>query len=253
MHRILFQIGDYPIYSFGVFVALGVLVGAFITARLAWRAGLSREQALDAVVWIVALGILLARLAYVAQDLKFFAAHPHELLNFRGGGMSWHGGILGMILGTALIAKRTGARFADLLDVFAPAMMAGLAVGRIGCFLNGCCYGRVSDVPWACPLPHEATGVLLYRHPAPLYEMAAAFAMFGILLVWLRHRRFHGEVFLGFLLLYSSVRFGVEFFREGKLLAGGLSLAQYVSLGLMALGTSIILFKRANAAETGHD
>jgi len=248
VHRILFHIGDYPIYSFGVMVAVGVLCATFVVARLAHFVGMTREQVTEGVVTIVVLGVFFARVAYILQDPGFFVAHPAELLNFRGGGMSWHGGIFGFILGTWIAARREGVPFADFLDLGSVGMMVGLAVGRVGCLMNGCCYGRESHLPWAIPLPDEHAGHIVMRHPSPLYEMILALAAVVFLAWWLRHRRFHGEVFFGFLLTYSAIRFAVEFFRESALIGAGLSLAQWVSLGLMLLGAAVILYRRSGSA-----
>jgi len=252
MHRVLFQVGDYPIYSFGVMVALGVLVGALVSARESHRIGITRDQTLEAAVWIVSVGVLMARLAFVLQDPRFFLTHPTEILHFRAGGMSWHGGIVGLVLGALVPAARFRIKLLDMLDLSAPGMMAGLAVGRIGCLLNGCCFGRPATVPWAVRITDDPTHLLIARHPTPLYEMLGALAVLALLLHGLRHRSFSGETFLGFLFLYSAVRFGVEFFRDGTLLAAGLTLAQYVSILLMAgSGAAWAILRRSAASAPG--
>lgn len=248
MHRILFTIGHYPIYSYGVMVALGVLFGSLAARGECRRMKIDADLAMEGMVLAVVLGILLARVAYVVQNVGWFSAHPVELLDFRAGGMSIHGGYIGLILATFITAWRGRIRAGDLFDCFAPGLILGMVFGRMGCFLNGCCYGRVSDVPWAIRMPDDH-GMWLPRHPTQLYEMAGALVLFFFLTWWLRrHRVASGEVFWGFLATYSVLRFTVEFFRDGTLLPGGLSLAQYVSIGVMAVSVVAIAVLRFRAA-----
>jgi phosphatidylglycerol:prolipoprotein diacylglycerol transferase len=250
MHRILFHIGTFPIYSFGVMVAIAVMLGSWLTTRNAHRIGLTREQALEVLSWVVGLGVLFSRLAFVVQNLSWYLQHPNEILDFRGGGMSWHGCIIGLVLAVWLQARRVGVGSLDLLDLCAPGSLLGLAIGRIGCFLNGCCFGRECSLPWAVYLPDEITGKAAYRHPSPLYEMTLAFIGVAILQRILAQRRFRGQVFWNFLLVYSIIRFIVEFFRQSTLLALGLSLAQWVSIGLMIFSAILLLMPHAAAAPT---
>ncbi len=248
MHRVLFHIGSWPIYSFGVMVALGVLAASLLAARNSKRVGVKPDQTLEMMVWVVVFGVLGARFAFVAQQLPWFVAHPAELLNFRGGGMTFHGTILGVAATLAWHARKFGVRTAALLDLSGPSMMLGLAVGRVGCFLNGCCYGHVSALPWAVPMADEHSGAVAMRHPTQLYEMALALLAAGLLQRWFQRRRYDGEAFLGFLVLYSVIRFTVEFFRAGTVLAGGLTLAQFVSLALILVAGALLAWRRAPMA-----
>jgi phosphatidylglycerol:prolipoprotein diacylglycerol transferase len=252
MHRILFSIGNYPIYSFGVMVALGCIAASYIAAMQAKLLGIDRDDTLEACVWVVAFAVIGARLGFVIQNLGFFGPHPAEIFNFRGGGMSWHGSIAGIILGAWIPTRRMGIRLLDFLDLLAPAMLLGLGIGRIGCFLNGCCYGKVTDAWWAIAMPTENNPtVILPRYPTQLLEMGLAlFVGVPILFYWLRRRRFRGEVFVGFVLIYSIIRFTVEFFREGALLGNTpLTLAQWVSVGLVLLSVALLLVGRGRGSD----
>ena len=100
----------------------------------------------------------------------------------------------------------------EMLDVLSPGLMLGRVVGRIGCILNACCYGRPSDLAWSTPLPDGLSGLPVWRHPSPLYEAFLALALVGALAWWLSRRRFNGEMFLAMAFLYSGVRLGAEFF-----------------------------------------
>lgn len=249
MHRVLFYIGHYPIYSFGVMVALGCLVASCVSARESWRLRINRDDALEVCVWTVAFAVLGARLGFVVQDLPRFVAHPAEILNFREGGMTWHGSIVGIILGVWIPTRRMKIRLLDFLDLLAPGIILGLGIGRMGCFLNGCCYGKACGLPWAIVMPTDDNpGVFLARHPTQLYEMGLAFLAYPILRRWFHHRSFRGETFLAFLFVYSIVRGFVEFFREGALLAGTpLTLAQWVSVGLIVVSAMWLIAGRRRA------
>lgn len=253
MHRILFYIGNYPIYSFGVMVALGCIAASYVSALEAKRLGIDRDDTLEACVWVVALAVIGARIGFVVQNLGYFSSNPAEILNFRGGGMSWHGSMAGIILGAYIPTRKMGVRLLDFLDLLAPGVLLGLGIGRIGCFLNGCCYGQVCTAWWAISMPTENNPTqILPRYPTQVLEMGLAiFVGFPILLYWLRHRKFRGEVFIGFLLIYSIIRFIVEFFREGSLLGSTpLTLAQWVSMGLVLLSTSLLLLGRGRAVNS---
>lgn len=247
MHRVLFSIGSYPIYSFGIFVALGCIVASYLIASQAHRLRIDREAALEACVWVVAVGVLGARLGFVLQNAWVYSQHPGEILNMRAGGMSWHGGLVGIVVGAWISTRRMGVKLLDFLDLAAPGILLGLGIGRIGCFLNGCCYGKITESAFAITTLTEQDQIHLHaRYPTQLVEMTLAFACVPLLLLWLRHRRFHGEVFLGFLAVYSIIRFIVEFFREGTVLGGTpLTLAQWVSVVLVAIGGVLIAARRA--------
>ena len=113
------------------------------------------------------------------------------------------------------MARRYKVNVLDLLDVFAAPLMLGLALGRVGCMLNGCCFGRACNLPWALPVPGPG-GVAVLRHPSPLYEGIAALGLCLLFSYLLDRRKVRGEVFALLLGAYSLARFGVEFFREGQ-------------------------------------
>ena len=248
MHRILFSIGSYPIYSFGVFVALGCVVASYVIASQAFRMRIDRDTALEACVWVVAAAVLGARLGFVTQNLGFYASHPGDILNMRAGGMSWHGALVGIVVGAWIPTRRVGVSLLDFLDVAAPGVLVGLGIGRIGCFLNGCCYGKVTASAFSIVTLIEQDQLhWVARYPTQLVEMTLAFLCVPLLLLWLRHRRFRGEIFLGFLAVYSVIRFVVEFFREGATLGGTpLTLAQWVSVVLVLMCGAFIAWRRAS-------
>lgn len=245
MHRIFFQIGNFPIYTYAVFVVLGFTAGLLAAAWLAKKEKISADTIIELALFILIGGILGARLVYVLVELPEYLSDPLDILNLRKGGLSWHGALLGGLLGAYLFAKSRKLSLKKICDILSAPAVIGLAVGRIGCLLNGCCYGRISAVKWAVDL--SAAGIIGKRHPAQIYEMIFDLIVFLLILFWLPRKKFDGEVFLGMLSLYSAARFVVEFFREEPVLWFGLTLAQYVSIAAIIICGWIIFIGRRRA------
>jgi len=247
MHRIFITIGNFPIYTYGV-----IMVLAFIIA-LAWAIKYTRPQELepdkimDYSIYLLIGGIIGARLIYVLLNLYYYLQNPWIILNIRRGGLSWYGAFLGGIVGTLLFAKKEKIKFTRLADIASPSVLLGLAVGRWGCFFNGCCYGKITTLPLG--VEFKDAGLEGLRHPTQIYESILCLIGFYILMKIYKHKHFTGEVFLGLLVTYSIVRFIVEFFREwtGDIPASlfGLNLAQWVSL-LILIIASIVWIKLAH-------
>jgi phosphatidylglycerol:prolipoprotein diacylglycerol transferase len=177
-------------------------------------------------------------------DVARHACYPprdcFEVFEIWHGGLAYYGGFLLAVPVGLAYARRQGLGMWRIADLVAPMIALGLAFGRIGCFFNGCCYGRVSDAPWAMRFPGHAAAV----HPTQLYEAFAALAIFAVLYLVARPRkRGHGQVFAGLLVLYGVARFVLEFWRDderGALL--GVSTSQWMSVPLVLFG--IVLFLR---------
>lgn len=197
----------------------------------------------DLLFWC-ALGVVLGgRLGYcLFYKPGFYLTHPLEILAVWQGGMSFHGGLLGVISAMALFARRQGLRFFQVSDFIAPLVPLGLMAGRIGNFINGELWGRVTDVPWAIIFPQAADG--LPRHPSQLYEAAIEGLLLFLILAWYRRRALPVAAVSGmFLIAYGSLRFLLEFTREPDvflgLLQGGLSMGQWLCLPMIAAGLAI--------------
>ena len=179
-------------------------------------------------------------------------SHPLEILYVWNGGMSFHGGLIGVLLAIALFARLRQRRFLEVSDFLAPLIPLGLAVGRLGNFINGELWGRPSDVPWAMVFPQvDATP----RHPSQLYEMALEGIVLFLLLWWFSRRpRPVGQASALFLIGYGVFRFGVEFTREPDgflgLLSAGLSMGQWLSVPMIVAG--LILFAVAGRRRIQH-
>ncbi len=234
MRPVLFWLGPLPVYSYGVFSAVGLLVG-FLWARREFR-----RRHLPGV-WLWRLMPRVALCAFVGARLLHVTAHWQDYNTFHAllwrwrPGMSFHGAMLGSIAGVWWTAKRFDMPMVVLLDALTPSAPLGHAIGRVGCFFNGCCYGKPTKVPWAVRFrnPTLRPGDLT-RHPTQIYEAFGLFLLFGLLVRW--SPRKVGERFWLWLGGYGILRFITEFWREGtKGTWLRLTYPQWLSVALMVL------------------
>lgn len=237
MYPTILRIGDFEITSFGVLVAIGVLVALQVFSRELRRSGLPASGA-DAALTGVLGGLIGAKLLWSFEHL---GEEPWLSLVLSRGGMSWFGGFLGGV-GTAIVAMRvTGIPVLATVAAATPALAIGHAIGRIGCFLVGDDYGRATTLPWGVAFPQGLPPTFEKVHPTQLYE-AAALAVIAWLLIGWRRTETADRVVLGrYLVLVGLVRFGIEFIRVNERVLGPLTLAHLVSLGLALAGVVLLL------------
>lgn len=231
----------------------------FASATPPW----TRESVEDLLFWGV-LGVVLGgRLGYcLFYQPSFYLAHPLKVLAVWEGGMSFHGGLLGVMAAMLLWARRHGRTWLQVLDFIAPCVPTGLAAGRLGNFINGELWGRVAGagVPWAMVFPGAVLpdGSNPPRHPSQLYQFALeGLLLFVLLWLYARRPRRTGQVAGAFLLGYGVLRFVVEFFREPDahlgLLGLGLSMGQWLCLPMMAAGVALmVLGAKGRFEHAGH-
>ncbi|MBV8550057.1 MAG: prolipoprotein diacylglyceryl transferase [Acidobacteriaceae bacterium] len=246
----LIEIGSFYIPTYGVLVALGFLAGLTATTRLARRAGLPHEQITNLAVYCAIAGIIGAKLFMFLFDLPDYIANPGQIFTLgtlQAAGV-FHGGFIAALLVAVWYMRKHALPVLGTMDVFAPGVAIGQAIGRLGCFAAGCCWGRECDLPWgvrfhsdfAAPVPLGKT-----LHPVQLYESAADLLIFAIL--YRRATRNHpaGQVIGLYLVLYSLARFIIEFFRvHEQSLVGPFSLTQWIALGLLVVGIGFLLHSR---------
>jgi phosphatidylglycerol:prolipoprotein diacylglycerol transferase len=250
----LFHIGAFSVPTYGVLVALGFLAGLIVAVRLARRSGLPGEQISNLAVYCALVGIAGAKLFMFLFDWQFYLQNPGEIFSIatmQAAGV-YHGGFLAALVFAFWYIRAQKLPVALTMDCFAPGIALGHAIGRLGCFAAGCCWGRESHLPWAVTFhSQEAANVPIGvpLHPAQLYESAANLLLFVFLYrVFLKRRR-PGIVISLYLLLYGLIRFVVEFFRfHEQPLVWSLSLTQWISIGLVALGTLALVRLRATEA-----
>jgi phosphatidylglycerol:prolipoprotein diacylglycerol transferase len=242
------QLGPLAVRWYGLMYLVGFalvwVAGRYRIER--GRAGALAAKDLDDVLFYGILGVILGgRIGYVLfYKFADFLAEPWRIFYVWEGGMSFHGGMLGVILALAWFASSRRRDWLTVTDFFAPLVPLGLAAGRLGNFINAELWGRPADVPWAVVFPN-VDGVP--RHPSQLYEFALEGVLLFVVLWWFSMRpRPRGAVSGAFLLGYGALRFGVEFTREPDgflgLLALGLSMGQWLSLPMIVVGAAMILW-----------
>jgi phosphatidylglycerol:prolipoprotein diacylglycerol transferase len=251
MHPLLFKIGVFSVHSYGLMMALAFLSGIGLSLYFAGRGGIKKEAILDLAILVIIFGIAGARLSYVIGQWDKYKGDLVEILMVQQGGLAFLGGFLAALLVTAAYAKIKKIPILKLFDVLAPGVALGYAIARIGCFLNGCCFGVAANVPWAIKFP---PGSLPYYycpeeaiHPTQLYASFSMFIAFLVILYLWRKRKFDGQIFFWFLILYSTYRFVVEFFRycPPDLFWLGLRPGQIVALIMFVIGLAGLLKKGA--------
>lgn len=276
MYPELFRIFNFPLNTYGVLLALSFLVALLVASRLGERDGLARERIYDLGLWMLLAGLIGSKLLMLLVDAEY-RDHPWRLvsLDFLRSGGVWYGGLIGGLIAGYVLMRRHGLPWWKTADAFAPGVALGQAIGRQGCFAAGCCWGQPTTLPWGVHFSqagHDVTGVPivdvsgapLHLHPTQLYESFAMLLIF-FFLFWLhRRKRWSGQVFLAYAILYGLARFIIEFFRDDPRgdLAGlttltTLSTSQLISL-LIGLGGLVLLVWRWRRAaqdddDTGND
>jgi len=252
----LFEIGPVTIYTYGVLLASAYLIGlqlAFVRSR---RIGLDPNRILDLGVYVIIAALVGAKLLLLATDFTYFRTHPEDLLALARSGGVFYGGLIGAVLVAFWYIKRHGLPLWTTCDMFAPGIALGHVIGRLGCLMAGCCYGRPTSVPWAITFtdPFAASNVgtplNVPLHPTQLYEAGAELLILGVLLATERRGRpFPGRTFWSYILLYSISRFIIEFYRgDDRGLIMGVSTSQFISLILAPLSVvMLILLKRRSS------
>jgi phosphatidylglycerol:prolipoprotein diacylglycerol transferase len=260
MYPEIFRIGSFPINTYGVLLAVSFLCAIMVSVRLAARDGLPREKIYDLSLWMLLAGLVGSKILMLFTEPEY-RADPLQLLSLdflRSGGV-WYGGLLGAVLVSYWLMRRYQLPWWKTADAFAPGIAIGNFFGRQGCFAAGCCWGKPTSLAWGVKFTeagHEITGVPTdtYLHPTQLYESFAMLLVF-LFLLWLHKRkRFSGQVILAYALLYSIIRFAIEFVRDdprgdvlGLTTLTGLSTSQLISLviGITALIVLIVRRRRA--------
>jgi phosphatidylglycerol:prolipoprotein diacylglycerol transferase len=281
----ILRIGNFPVNTYGVLLALAFLAALLIAARLAARDGLARERVYDLGLWMLLAAIVGSKVLMLFTE-PGYRENPLRLfsLDFLRSGGVFYGGFIGAVLVGYFLMRRYRLPWWKTADAFAPGIALGNAIGRQGCFAAGCCWGKPTLQPWGVhftELGHEVTGVPtivshledpaqqaywaeqlggllspVHLHPTQLYESFGALLIF-FFLFWLhRRKRFSGQVILLYAVLYSVMRFTIEFFRDdprgdiaGLTTLTGLSTSQMLSLIIGITGLVLLLRRWRRAAE----
>ncbi|HDP37355.1 MAG TPA: prolipoprotein diacylglyceryl transferase [Candidatus Atribacteria bacterium] len=266
MYRILFTVGSFPVYSYGVMIALAFIMAILLAMKEAKRYGENPERVLDISLYVILGALIGGRLGYILQYLDYYLKNPLKILYFRQGGLSFLGGFLVAYFLCWLYVKRTKISFWKYADIAAPSIAIGLGIGRIGCFLNGCCFGVVSE-NYGIEFPSlhmppvylqqlkdgliaSGSSCTLPVIPTQIYASLCGFLIFFILHWMKKYKKYDGFLMLNFFILYSISRFTIEFFRfyeNNYKIFNLLTVTQAILLGvvLVSLVFMSILKKKA--------
>jgi len=250
MHPVLLQVGSLKVYSYGVFVAVGFLAAIWVAGREIARQGIDREKFYDMGFWVVLSAIAGARLFHVLVYWPQYAADPLEILKLWNGGLVFYGGFLAAVMACLIYLKKNRIPFLPVADASAIGIPLGLAFGRLGCTMAGCCFGKPCTLPWAITFSDPASLAPLHvsLHPTQLYESLAGFAIFGILYATRDRFRTPGVRFWTMLILYGAARSLLEIFRDDpRGFLGPFSESQVVSAVLVVYAVASLVAARAKA------
>jgi len=250
MHPVLFQIGSFKIHTYGVFVALGFLTGILLARREAKRVGEDPDRISDLAFYIIIVAIVGSRLMYIIVYRKHFMENPLDMVKIWSGGLIYFGGLIPALLISVWYIRKHCMPVWRTIDIMAPPVAFGQALGRLGCFSAGCCYGKETTLPWAVTFSDpESLAILgVPLHPTQLYSSLNAFLIFLILTVVKRFKKFDGLLIWLYTLLYSITRSIIEIFRgddRGFIIGGVLSVSQFIGIILGLISLFMLLYLRA--------
>ncbi|MCF6158330.1 MAG: prolipoprotein diacylglyceryl transferase [wastewater metagenome] len=280
MRKILFEIPipflqvSLPIYSYGFMLMVAFIAAITVARWRAKRANIDPNKITDLGIYLVCAGIFGARLFFIIQFFDNYKDNLLSIFKIYEGGLVYYGGLFAGIIAGVFFIKKHRLPFLKVLDIVIPSGALGLAFGRIGCFLNGCCFGKVAHhLPWAVQFPKttDTAGFIdgspaflhqyelglvqlsdthsLLVHPSQLYSFLSNAALFFILCVFSKYRKKDGEVFLLFGILYPVIRFFMEALRgDNPILFHYFTIAQIISIFMFIISLTLFIILRFKTA-----
>ncbi len=262
MHPKILDLGPVTIHTYGLLLAVAFITGIWLASRNARKHGLNPDSIWNMGLLIIFAALVGAKALLFVSDFSYYSRNPGEIFSLstlRSTGV-FYGGLILALAAAAWYVKHARLPGWQVADVAAPGIPLGHAIGRLGCFSAGCCYGKPTDLPWGVtftdPYAYENVGVPLNvpLHPTQLYEAAGNFLLFLYLMRRLARRRFRGQIILEYMMLYAALRFVIEFYRDderGFVLHGLLSTSQVIGLAAILCGSVLYLYLRRRAALAG--
>lgn len=249
--------------TYGVMVAAAVIVGLIVGTRLAGRHGINPDHAWNLGIVAMLFGIAGCKILLLATDWQYYAAHPREIFSIttlQTGGV-WSGGLMLGVSASLWCVRHYRMPLRKTADVAAPAIALAHAIGRVGCFAAGCCWGKPTSLPWGVTFTNSLAGEIVGTplgvrlHPTQLYEMLVETGNFVFLTWVLRHKRFDGQVAGAYMFLYGFARYFLEFLRDdpdrGSVLGGMMSGTQIIAIFLVIAGGLLWIRRSAKAVAVG--
>ncbi len=241
---VAFTIGSMEVRWYGIFIALAITVVVLWTAREVRRgAKVSYDTVFTAALVGIPSGIIFSRLLHVVDRWDFYGQNPGQIIG--GGGLTAYGGVLGAALAILIYIKVSKQQFGYFADMMAPGIILAQAVGRVGCTINGCCYGVTTSLPWGIVYthPNSLAPLGVATHPTTVYELVYNLIVFAVLLKLRGRFKPDGSLFLIYLSLYSLWRLGTNFLREGTPFLFGLHQAQVIAIIVLAIVIPILAYR----------
>ena len=258
MHPEVLQFGPLHLRAYGLMMAIAFVVGTFLSLRAARRASLDEDKVVNVILVTLVASILGARMLYVLEHLGEFRREWTSVLALWQGGLTLYGGLFAGTFAGLVAARRMGLPVWVTADALTPALALGTMFGRVGCYLNGCCYGQPTNLPWGVVFPPGSFAALEFGsspvHPSQLYNALAGLALFLLFTVARSRFRVPGVMFWSFIVAFGSLRIPLDLTRayeaDAVLLRIGIAEvteSQLMSLGMMLFGTLMILRLRRGA------
>ena len=248
MDPIAFEIYGIAIRWYGILLSAGILAGVLLAYYEAKRLGYDPEYIIDLALWCVPAAVIGARLYYVIFEWSYYKGDIMKIINIREGGLAIHGALIAAVITGYVFTRVKKISFWNTADIAAPSIILGQAIGRWGNFVNQEAHGEPTDLPWGIMVD----GVKV--HPTFLYESLWNICVFIFLLIYRRKKKAEGEVFLLYGILYSVGRFWIEGLRTDSLMFMGMRQAQIISVVIIAVFTSMIVYlRKKNKDKAGDD
>jgi len=245
---IAFSIGGFELHWYGIMVVLAIIGIVLIASREAKRVGISTEVIYSLAIWAVVSGLVVSRLIHIIDQWDYYMAHPRQIIAFEG--LTIYGAILGVLLAVIIYCWVRKLSFWQLGDIISPGAVVGQAIGRVGCILNGCCYGLPTNLPWSViyTSPDSYAPLHIAIHPTQIYLFLWNLVVFTIL--WQLRKRLKpvGSLFLLYLALYALGDFSIRFLREGEPFLFGFQQAQIIGLAILVVTVPWLIIRMRRRA-----
>ncbi|SLM27719.1 HolA (modular protein) [Desulfamplus magnetovallimortis] len=247
MHPILFKIGNITLYTYGLFVGLGFLAAVMLAGRRASKQGIAQEEITDLFFVVLVSSLVGARVLYIILNFEEFSSDILAIFRIWNGGLVFYGGFIAALLSSLIYVRIKGMPVWRTADIIAPAIALGHAIGRVGCFFAGCCYGHSCDLPWSVTFkdPDSLAPLHIALHPTQLYSVLSNLLLFIILVVVDKKKKFEGFTFWLYIFLYGIFRAFIEIFRgdpRGDFVLDYLSVSQGIGLLMSLVGLCMLIY-----------
>ena len=255
MYPILLKLGELSLHTYGFFVAMGFLAGILIAKREAKRLGEDPDRIMDLSFYVMVSAILGSRLFYIITNPEIYLSDPLEIFKLWNGGLVFYGGFIAALIVGLIYLKIKKMPLWKTTDIAAPSLAAGQFLGRLGCFSAGCCYGKACNLPWAVTFtnPDSLAPLGIPIHPTQLYHAISNLSIFAFLWFFRSRKKYNGQLFWLYILLYAVTRFFIEIFRgdfRGEPVFGVLSVAQAVGIIMAPVAVIMMIILRKQAGKT---